>query len=101
MSKKPMSTYDRMMQDPEFKKIYEKEIKEFAFSELLLAMMEEDNISVRKLAKMAGISPSVIQKLRSGEQKDLKVSNFINIAKEFGYTVVLEKGENRISLSDQ
>jgi DNA-binding Xre family transcriptional regulator len=86
------------MQDPAFKEQFEKEYKEFALSELLLAMMEEDDMSVRKLAKAVGISPSVIQKLRSGEQQDLKLTNFVNIAKEFGYTLVLEKGENRIRL---
>lgn len=101
MSKKPMSTFDRKMQDPAFKEKFDKEYKEFLLSELLLALMEEDDISVRKLAKAVNLSPTVIQKLRSGEQKDLKVSNFMNIAKEFGYTVILEKGENRISLSGQ
>jgi hypothetical protein len=99
MNKKPTSTYERAMQDPAFKTAYEKELKEFAFSELLLAMMEEDDISVRKLAKMAGISPSVIQKLRTGEQTDLKMSNFVNIASQFGYTLVLEKGKSRIPIN--
>lgn len=99
MSKKQMSTLERELQNPEFREIFEKECKEFAFSELLLAMMEEDEVSVRELAKMAGISPSVVQKLRTGEQKDLKLSNFMNIAKQFGYTVILENGENRIPIN--
>jgi DNA-binding Xre family transcriptional regulator len=101
MSKKPMSTYDREMQDPEFKAAYEKEFKEFALSELLLAMMEEDDVSVRKLARAVNVSPSVIQKLRSGKQKDIKLTNFMSIAKEFGYILVLEKGDSRICLNDQ
>lgn len=99
MSKKQMSTLDRELQNPEFREVFEKEYKEFAFSELLLAMMEEDEVSVRELAKMAGISPSVVQKLRTGEQKDLKMSNFMNIAKQFGYTVILEKGDDRIPIN--
>ena len=94
-----MSTLERKLQNPEFRDIYEEELKQFAFSELLLAMMDEDEISVRKLAKMAGISPSVIQKLRTGEQTDLRLSNFMNIAKQFGYKIVLEKGENRIPIT--
>ena len=36
MNKKPISTYERLMQDPEFKEEYEKEYKEFALSELIL-----------------------------------------------------------------
>ena len=94
-----MSTLERKLQNPEFREIFEKEFKEFAFSELLLAMMVEDDVSVRELANMAGISPSVVQKLRTGEQKDLKMSNFMNIAKQFGYTVILEKGERRIPIN--
>lgn len=99
MSKKQMSTLDRELQNPEFREVFDTELKEFAFSELLLAMMEEDEVSVRELAKMAGISPSVVQKLRTGEQKDLKMSNFMNIAEQFGYTVILEKGDNRIPIN--
>lgn len=98
MGKRIMSTYEREMKNPKFKKQFQREYKEFILSELLCAMMKEDDMSVRKLAKAVNLSPSIIQKLRSGEQKDMKVTNFVNIAKEFGYTLVLEKGENRIRL---
>ncbi len=98
MAKKTMSTYEREMQNPEFRKKYQKAYNEFVLSELILALMEEDETSVRKLAKAVNISPSVIQKIRSGEQTDLKMTNFLNIAKEFGYKVVLEKGDSRIAL---
>lgn len=57
MAGKTMSTYEREMQDPSFKEQFEKEYKEFALSELILAMMEEDDMSVRGLAKAVGISP--------------------------------------------
>ena len=57
MAGKTMSTYEREMQDPSFKEQFEKEYKEFALSELILAMMEEDNMPVRGLAKAVGISP--------------------------------------------
>ncbi len=82
------STFDREMQDPEIKKVFDNEYKEFVLSELLIALMEEDTISVRKLAKASGLSPSLIQKMRSGEQKDVRVSNFIRIAKELGYRLI-------------
>ncbi len=98
--KKTMSTLDREMQDSEFKEAFNKEYKEFALSELLLALMaEDDDMSVRKLAKAAGISPSVIQRIRSGKQQEIKVGNFISIIEEFGYNLVLEKGSKRIQLS--
>ncbi len=96
MSKKAISTYEREMKKPAFKKAFGKSYKEFLLSELLIAMMEADDISVRKLAKEIGLSPTVIQKIRSGEQDDVKVSNFVRIVKACGYSVILEKGDERI-----
>jgi hypothetical protein len=36
------TTYDELMQDPEFKKMHEKSYYELILSELLLAIMAED-----------------------------------------------------------
>jgi DNA-binding Xre family transcriptional regulator len=94
--KKPLSTYERFIQDPKRRAALEKEYKEFILSELLLALMESDEISVRKLAKEAGLSASVIQSIRSGEQEDIRLSNFKNIAEACGYHLVLEKGKEKI-----
>ena len=71
------------------------------FSELLISIMESDDKSIRDLAAKARISPSVIQDLRSGKQKDTKVSNLIKIAESFGYEVVLQKGDERLALHDE
>lgn len=95
-----MSTYERKMQNKQFKKVYEQHYKELLFSELLISIMEDDDKSVRGLAKEANISPSVIQDLRSGKQTDIRVSNLIKIAKSFGYEVVLQKGDERLALHD-
>lgn len=97
---KPMSTYERKMQDKQFKDAYEKHYKELLFSELLISIMEDDDKSVRDLAKEVELSPSVIQDLRSGKQTDIKVSNLIKIAESFGYEVILQKGEERLALHD-
>ncbi len=96
---KPLSTYDRLMQDKGFKKEFDAGYREFLLSELICALMEEDNQSVRELAKEVGLSPTVIQKIRSGKQKDMKVSNFIGIAKECGYDLILQKGKEKISMN--
>lgn len=92
------STFEREMQNPEFRETFEKEYNELLLSELLCAVMEEDEISVRRLAKAANLSPSVIQKIRKGQQKDVKVGNFISIMQECGYNLILEKGDQRIHL---
>lgn len=101
MPKKAISTFEREMQNPKFKKTFEKGYKQFLLSELILALMEGDEKSVRALAKEVGLSTSVIQKLRSGEQGDVKASNFVSIMTAFGYKVVLEKGRERIVVKDE
>ena len=58
----PMSTYEREMQDPEFKKAFEEGYMEFTLQELLLAISEGDEKSVRTLAKEAGLHPNAVQK---------------------------------------
>ena len=74
---KKSSTFDRIMRDPERKKQFEREYKDLVLSELLLALMENDEKSVRLLAKEAGLSPTVIQNIRSGKQKDIKLDNIL------------------------
>ncbi len=86
------STYDRLMQDSGFREEYKKEYKEFALSELLLALMDGDNKSVRKLAKEAGLSANTIQNIRSGKQKDIRLQSFKNIAQAYGYDLILVSG---------
>ena len=96
-----LSTYERKMQNKKFKAAYDKHYKELLFSELLISVMEEDDKSVRSLAKEASISPSVIQDLRSGKQQDIKLSNLLRIVETLGYKVVLQKGEEQLTLHDE
>ena len=95
---KPKSTFEKEMLNPGFKAQFDQEYHEFVLSELLLALMEDDKVSVRQLAKAANMSPTAIQKMRSGEQKYVKIKNFIRIASQCGYNLILEKGKTRIRL---
>ena len=96
--KKPASTLDRWLEKPAFKKSFEKEYKELLLSELVHAIMAEDNKSVRSLAAELGISKTVIQNIRSGEQTDMMLSNFLKMTHAYGFQLVLEKGDQRIAL---
>ena len=60
MKKKAKSTYEEFIQDRKQTKLLDKEYKELVVSELLLAAMHEDHLSVRKLAASAGVSPKII-----------------------------------------
>ncbi len=94
---KPTSTYDELMQNPEFKRKHEKSYHELVLSELLLAIMAEDNISIRSLAEQAGISPAIIQDIRSGKRDNLTLKTFASIIDALGYNLVLENKENKKS----
>ena len=93
MNKKFLSTYERIAQDPSRKKRIDKEYQELLLSELIIALMEEDHVSVRKLAETAGLSPSIIQDIRSGKKDNLTLRSFENIISALGYSIVLEKSQ--------
>ncbi len=100
MTKKTKSktTVQKFLNNPKQKKIFEEEHREFLLSELVLALMEEDHVSVRQLAKAAGVSPTIIQALRSGKKENLTLSTIASIAQALGYTAFLtlkKKGEKQ------
>jgi DNA-binding phage protein len=99
-NKKMLSTYEKLMKKigKEGRKKYQEELKEFLLSELLLAIMEEDEISVRLLAKKAGVSSTVVQEIRSGKKHNPNLQTVLKIANSLGYRMVFEKGDNRFSL---
>ena len=94
MTKKTMSTYDRLVHDPIRKSKIDEEYKELLLSELLIALMEEDHISVRKLAEAAELSPSIVQDIRSGKKDNLTLKSFESIISALGYHIVLERSSH-------
>jgi DNA-binding Xre family transcriptional regulator len=100
MTKKALSTFEREMKNAKLKKAFDKSYKNFLLSELLIAIMEEDDVSVRDLAKEVGLSPTIIQRIRSGKQDDLKISNFVSIVRACGYKVLLVKNDEKIEIED-
>lgn len=86
MTKKIKSTADKFVESltPKQKKGFFDEYRELLLSELLLAAMEQDEISVRKLAKLAGVSPTIVQAMRSGSKKDFSMKSFFKILKGLG-----------------
>lgn len=102
-SQEPKSTYDEYVEamSPKRKREFEEGYKEFALSEFLLAAMEEDEISVRQLAKLAGVSPTIVQAMRSGSQKDFSMKSFLKILKGLGFNQILiaRDGHEAIPLS--
>lgn len=95
-NKKVKSEFDKGMENPKFRKLFEREYGELLLSELILAMMEEDKFSVRKLAKEIGIAPSVLQSIRSGTHSNLTLRNFIKLISALGGEVTIKRGKEYI-----
>lgn len=88
MKKKAKSTYEEFIEDDEQKALLNKEYKELLLSELLIAAMEHDHISVRKLASAAGVSPTIIQGLKSGSKTNITIDTLSKILDAVGYQII-------------
>jgi len=88
------STYEEFISDPIRKAEFDKEYNEFLLSEFILEEMEKENISVRALAKKAGVSPTIIQKIRSKNASRINFRTFTNVIHTLGYKINFEKMQN-------
>lgn len=87
MKNKAKTTYEEFIEDSKQKRLLEKEYKALLLSELLLAAMEEDHLSVRKLAEAAGVSPAIIQGLRSRKKSNITIETLSRILDVIGYQI--------------
>ena len=86
------TTFDKFINnDQKEKELFEKEYNEFLLSEFVLKKMEEEQISVRALAKNARVSPTVIQKIRSKNAERINFRTFTNVLNSLGYRINIEK----------
>ncbi|MFA5998588.1 MAG: hypothetical protein WC747_01045 [Candidatus Babeliales bacterium] len=95
----PKTTSERLYESmtPKQRQKYDEEYQELLLSELLIAITNQKELSVRKLAKEAGVSPAVIQSMRSGDSKDYSLKIFFKVLKGLGckkFTVTTEHGKN-------
>jgi len=86
------TTFDKFINnDPKEKELFDKEYNEFLLSEFVLEKMEAENISVRTLAKKAGVSPTIIQKIRSKNAERINFRTFTNVLNTLGYRINIVK----------
>lgn len=91
--KKTKSTFERFIESktPAQRSKYEEGYRDFLLSEMILAAMEEDEISVRKLAKLANVSPSIVQDMKSGSKTSFNTNSLFKVLQGLGYEVLLER----------
>jgi len=85
------STFDEFMSDPKRKEEFDKEYNEFLLSEFVLEKMEKEHISIRALAQKAGVSPTIIQKIRSKNAERINFRTFSNVLHSLGYRINIVK----------
>ena len=96
---KKISTYNQFIEslDSKERKSFEKGYREHLLSELLLALMKEDDISVRMLTQQ----PTIIQGLRSAKRKNITLQTLIKIIDAFGYSLILERPAKKGALKNR
>lgn len=99
--KKEVTTHDRLMASmtKEERLEYEKEYRELLLSELMHAIMADEEVSVRALAKAAGVSATVIQGMRSGARKNVTARSFLQTLQALGYRLEAVKNERRVVIN--
>lgn len=94
------STFEKFMEakTPAQRKKYEEGYCDFLLSEMILAAMEEDNISVRKLAQLTGVSPTIVQDMKSGSKTSFNTKSLFKVLQGLGYNILLERNGTITSL---
>ena len=90
MSKKIKSTYDRLTTDPKRRKNIEKEYQALILSELLHAAMQRDALSVRELAREAGVSPTIVQEIKTGKRTNLNLNTVNRLLNAVDYEITYQ-----------
>jgi DNA-binding Xre family transcriptional regulator len=86
------TTFDKIINsDPRRKEKFDKEYNEFLLSEFVLEKMESERISVRALAQRAGVSPTIIQKIRSKNAERINFRTFTTVLHSLGYRINIER----------
>lgn len=87
------STYDDYVEKltPQQKEQFDKEFREFALSEMILAAMEQDEVSVRTLAKLAGVSPTIVQDMRSGTKDNFSMQSFMKVLRSLECSLFVKR----------
>lgn len=96
------STYDKLIEklSPQELEEFERDYENLLISELILAAMHRDGITVRRLAEEAGISPTIIQGIRSGKRR-ISAASLIKIFNGLGYTLQAERNGEVIPLTNK
>ncbi len=92
------STFERIMKDPKRRRKFASKHRSFLLAEVIHGLMEQEGKSIRALAREVGISPRVIQDIRSGGRTNVTLRNFLGIVSALGGEVAVRKGNEEMVL---
>ena len=93
MTKQTKTTMEKYLESmgPKERKAFDDELRALALSEMFLAAMEGDEVAVRKLAKLAGVSPTIVQRIQSGKKDDFALKSLFEVLDSLGFKLFLER----------
>jgi hypothetical protein len=94
------SDFDEFISSPKRKKILEQKYQELCLSEVVIGLMESEAISIRALAKEIGVSPTVIQAVRSRGHSNITLKTLFGLTHALGAKIKLEIGNKIITLRE-
>jgi DNA-binding Xre family transcriptional regulator len=100
VSKKYKSDYEEFVSTPKRKKLVDKKYQELCLSEVVLALMESEAISIRALAKEIGVSPTLIQDIRTQKHSNITLHTLFGLTSALGAKIKLEIGDKIITLRE-
>jgi DNA-binding Xre family transcriptional regulator len=78
------TTYSEELENPEFRRLFEKERFMLEISENIAKAMEEQHITVRELARKAHVSKTVVTGIRSGSRKNITLDKLKDLIDALG-----------------
>jgi len=81
------STFDQEMKNAAFRAVFEKESAALEVSEFLAKQMAAQEISVRALAKLASVSPTIVQGIKSGKRRNIEYTTLRALTLALGYQI--------------
>jgi DNA-binding Xre family transcriptional regulator len=99
-SAKFKSDYEEFISDPKRKELFDQKYKELSLSEAVLTLMQREAVSVRALAKQIGVSPTIIQGIRSGKQVNITLRTLLSLTSALGGKLQLDIAGRVIKLRE-
>lgn len=85
------TTLDVFLSNEKRRKTFQADLADEVFSEMFYALMEDDGISVRKLAKLAGVSPTTVQTLKTAGVQHTTIGTLASVLAPFGVSIAFQK----------